>query len=42
MTIHAGATIALGSMEIESHREFSNYREAAVTSKIKIPKGGGQ
>jgi hypothetical protein len=42
MTIHAGATIALGSMEIEYHRAFSNYREADVTSKIKIPKDGGQ
>jgi len=42
MTIHAGATIALGSMEIEYHRAFSNYREAAVTSKITIPKGGRQ
>ena len=36
--IHAGATMALGSVEISYHREFTNYRKADVTSKIRIPK----
>jgi hypothetical protein len=38
MNIHAGVTIALGSMDLQYHREFSNYRKADVTSKIRIPK----
>jgi hypothetical protein len=42
LAIHAGFTMALGSMELQYHREFSNYRKADVTSTIKIPKGGGQ
>jgi hypothetical protein len=42
MSIHAGLTVALGSMEMQYRREFSNYRKADVTSKVKVPKGGGQ
>lgn len=42
MSIHAGVTVALGSMELQYRREFMNYRKADVTSTIKIPKGGGQ
>ena len=42
LSIHAGFTMALGSMELQYHREFSNYRKADVTSTIKIPKGGGK
>jgi hypothetical protein len=38
ISIHAGATTALGSLEAQYHREFSNYRKADVTSKIKVPK----
>jgi len=38
MNIHAGLTFALGSMELQYHREFSNYRKADVTSKIRVPK----
>lgn len=36
--IHAGVTVALGSMELQYKREFSNYRKADVSSKIRIPK----
>jgi hypothetical protein len=38
VNIHAGLTFALGSMELQYHREFSNYRKADVTSKVRIPK----
>jgi hypothetical protein len=38
INIHAGLTFALGSMELQYHREFSNYRKADVTSKIRVPK----
>ena len=38
LSIHAGLTIALGSMELTYHRQFSNYRKADVSSKITIPK----
>jgi hypothetical protein len=38
MSIHAGATTALGSLEAQYRREFSNYRKADVTSKIRVPK----
>ena len=38
MNIHAGLTAAIGSLEFQYHREFSNYRKADVTSKIRIPK----
>ena len=40
VSIHAGVTIALGSMELQYKRAFSNYRRADVSSKITIPKGG--
>jgi len=40
MSIHAGVTVALGSMELQYHREFSNYRKADVSTKVKVPKGG--
>lgn len=40
--IRAGVTTALGSLDASYHRAFSNYRRADVTSKIKIPKGGGR
>jgi hypothetical protein len=38
INIHAGATTALGSVEIQYRREFSSYRKADVTSKIRVPK----
>jgi hypothetical protein len=38
ISIHAGATMALGSVEIQYRREFSHYRKADVTSKIRVPK----
>jgi len=38
MNIHAGVTIALGSMELQYSRAFSNYRKADVSSRISIPK----
>jgi hypothetical protein len=40
MSIHAGVTVALGSMELQYHREFSNFRKADVSTKVKVPKGG--
>ena len=38
VAIHAGLTAAVGSLELQYHREFSNYRKADVTSKITVPK----
>ena len=38
MTIHAGVTIALGSMELQYTRGFSNYRKADVASRVTVPK----
>ena len=38
MSIHAGLSLAVGSMELSYKREFSNYRKADVTSKIRVPK----
>jgi hypothetical protein len=38
INIHAGISLALGPMEFQYKREFSNYRKADVSSKIKIPK----
>ena len=38
LNIHAGLSLALGSMELSYKREFSNYRKADVTSKIRVPK----
>jgi hypothetical protein len=36
--IHAGLTFALGPLELQYTRAFSNYRKADVTSKITVPK----
>jgi hypothetical protein len=36
--IHAGLTAAVGSLEFKYDRQFSNYRKADVTSKIRVPK----
>jgi len=36
--IHAGVSLALGPMEFSYKREFSNYRKADVSSKIRVPK----
>jgi hypothetical protein len=38
MTIHAGVTLALGSMELQYTRGFSNYRKADVASRVTVPK----
>jgi hypothetical protein len=42
VSIHAGLTAAVGSLELQYHRDFSNYRKADVTSKVKVPKDGGR
>jgi hypothetical protein len=36
--IHAGATLALGSVEVQYKREFSNYRKADVSTRVSVPK----
>ena len=38
LSIHAGVTLALGPMELQYKRVFSNYRKADVASRITIPK----
>jgi hypothetical protein len=38
VSIHAGVTLALGSMELQYTREFSKYRKADVASKVTVPK----
>ena len=38
VSIHAGLTLALGSMELQYKREFSRYRKADVSSKVSVPK----
>lgn len=38
LSIHAGLTLALGSMELQYRRGFSNYRKADVSSRISVPK----
>jgi hypothetical protein len=38
INIHAGITMAFGSVEGAYRREFSNYRRADVTSKVTVPK----
>ena len=38
ISIHAGLTAAIGSIEFQYRREFSNYRKADVTSRIRVPK----
>ncbi|MCA1560330.1 MAG: FtsQ-type POTRA domain-containing protein [Acidobacteria bacterium] len=40
MNIHAGFTLANGSFEGSYARNLSEYREADVTSKVRIPKAG--
>ena len=36
--IHAGVTLALGSMELQYTRAFSNYRKADVSTRVTVPK----
>jgi hypothetical protein len=36
--IHAGATLALGSVEVQYTRDFSNYRKADVSTRVSVPK----
>jgi hypothetical protein len=38
VSIHAGVTLALGSMELQYKREFSRYRKADVSSRVSVPK----
>jgi hypothetical protein len=38
LSIHAGVSLALGPMELAYKREFTNYRKADVSSKIRVPK----
>jgi hypothetical protein len=38
ISIHAGVTLALGPMELQYKRVFSNYRKADVASRITVPK----
>ena len=38
MYVHAGLTLALGSMELQYTRAVSYYRKADVSSRISIPK----
>lgn len=38
VSIHAGVTLALGSMELQYKREFSKYRKAEVSSRVSVPK----
>ena len=38
LAIHAGVTLATGSLELAYRREFSKYRKADVTSRISVPK----
>jgi hypothetical protein len=40
ISIHAGVTLAMGPMELQYKRAFSNYRKADVSSRITIPKLG--
>ena len=41
INIHAGITMAFGSVEAAYRRDFSNYRRADVTSKVIVPKKDG-
>jgi hypothetical protein len=38
MNIHAGITMAMGSLEAAYDRRFANYKQADVATKIRIPK----
>jgi hypothetical protein len=42
MNIHAGITLANGSFEAGYTRQFSEYREASVTTRLRVPKDGGR
>jgi surface antigen Omp85-like protein/POTRA domain-containing FtsQ-type protein len=41
MEIHGGVTLANGSYEATYKRGFSEYRQADVTTKLRVPKGNG-
>ena len=38
MNIHAGVTMAMGSLEAAYARRFSDYKQADVKTRIRIPK----
>jgi Omp85 superfamily domain len=38
MNVHAGITMAAGSLEAAYERRFSDYKQADVTTKIRVPK----
>jgi Omp85 superfamily domain/POTRA domain, FtsQ-type len=38
MNVHAGVTLASGSLEAAYARQFSDYKQAEVATKIRIPK----
>ena len=38
ISIHAGVSFALGPVELQYNRAFSNYRKADVKSKVSVPK----
>jgi hypothetical protein len=42
MNVHAGITLANGSFEADYARAFSQYREADVKSRIKVPKAAAR
>jgi hypothetical protein len=42
LSIHAGATLANGHYDVTYAREFSNYRQAEVTTNIRIKPPGGR
>ena len=41
MEIHGGVTLANGSYEATYKRGFADYKQADVTTTLRIPKGGG-
>lgn len=38
ITIHGGATLASGSFTVDLSRAFAHYREAQVSTKVKVPR----
>jgi Omp85 superfamily domain len=38
MNVHAGITVAAGPLEASYERRFSDYKQADVTTKIRVPK----
>ncbi len=42
ISIHAGVSFALGPVELQYKRAFSNYRKADVKSKVSVPKLEGR